>query len=90
MVTLSSKPLTSEKDGYLSLEFAGTNSFLDEAGKPMLPIYRKTFEFSRGAEIKGVTCEISNINEQVIHGKIIPAPEPIPLIFQTHMKQNQD
>jgi len=81
MITLSNTPLISEKDGYLSLEFAGTNSFLDESGKPMLPICRKAFEFSREAEIKGVTCEISNINEQVIDGKIIPAPESIPLIF---------
>ena len=85
-VTLSGKPLISEKNGYLSLEFVGTNSFLDEAGKPMLPICRKTFEFSRGAEINGVTCEISNINEEIIHGKIIPAPEPIPLIFPNSYK----
>jgi len=86
IVTLSNKPLTFEKDGYLSLEFAGTNSFLDEAGKPMLPIYRKTFEFSRGVEIKEVTCEISNIKEEITHGKIIPAPEPIPLTFSNTYK----
>ena len=67
MVTLSDEPLTLEKDGYLSLEFIGTNSFLDYAGKPMLPIYRKTFEFSRGAKINEVTCEYSNINEKIIH-----------------------
>ena len=86
IVTLSDKPFTSEKDGYLSLEFVGTNSFLDEPGNPMLPIYRKTFEFSRGVKISGVTCKYSDINEEIIHGKIIPAPESIPLNFPNSQK----
>ena len=81
IVHLSSKPSLSEEEGYLSLEFAGANSLLDEVGKPMLPIFRKTFEFSKDVKIKEVTCKYSNINEESINGKILPTPESLPLNY---------
>ena len=81
IVSLSSKPTLSEEEGYLSLEFVGANSLLDEVGKPMLPIYRKTFEFSKDVKIKEVTCKYLDINEESINGKILPTPESLPLNY---------
>jgi hypothetical protein len=55
------KPYTVEKDGYVSIEYAGTNGFLDEPGTPHLPIYQTVFEFSKDIKIYDVHLSFSKI-----------------------------
>ena len=51
-VTFSEQLIIGEKGDYLSVDLADADLTLDEPGKPMLPIYRATFTFSRNAKIK--------------------------------------
>ena len=81
VVTFSEQLVIKEKDGYLTLKLEGADSMSTEAGKPMLPMYRKTFMFSSAAKIKEITCDCSEIKEKVITGKIIPGPEAVPRCF---------
>jgi len=67
-----------KEEEYLHVSFDGTNSWLAEPGKPLLPIYIETFEFSHNARIEKIQCDFSKINEKSIAGKIAPCPEPIP------------
>ena len=64
---------------YIELSLEGSNSYLDDPGKPMIPIYRKTLEFSREVKIDKINCKYTNIISKIIENKIIPAPESIPL-----------
>jgi len=68
--------------GYIDLNLEGSNSFLDDPGKPMIPIYRKVLEFSKEVKINEIVCKYSNIKYENIDRKIIPAPESIPLNLQ--------
>ncbi len=74
-VKFSAQVEISKEDEYLNLNFEGTNSWLAEPGKPLLPIYVQTFEFSKNAKIKGVSCEYSTVEEKRISGVITPCPE---------------
>lgn len=72
------KQPTPEKRGdYFSLKVEGSNAFLTETGKPMLPVYITTFNFSKDVKIKSISCKYSNFKEKSISGKIIPNPEPV-------------
>jgi hypothetical protein len=77
-ITFTHSPVTTVEDDYVTLQFDGTNAVWDEAGKPMLPIYRTTFTFSHTVKIMDVSCVVSEMHEQCIDGKIKPAPEPMP------------
>jgi hypothetical protein len=78
-ITFSSKPLIFEEGDYLTIELPGTNTYLDEPGKPYLPIYQKVFEFSRETKIYDVSFEYSTTITESIHSKIIPSIESLPL-----------
>jgi len=77
-ITFSKHLAIQDKDGYLTVNLEGADSQLKEPGKPMLPVYHKTFTFSSTAKIKEVTCDYSETREKSISGKIIPAPELLP------------
>jgi hypothetical protein len=77
-VTFSEQLIIAEKGDYLSVDLEDADLILDEPGKPMLPVYRSTFTFSRNVKIKSISCDYSNIIEKRISGKIIPGPELIP------------
>jgi len=77
------------KGEYLSVNIAEANTVLRVTGKPMLPVYTKTFTFPRGTKIKNVECIISDITSEVIDGKIEPSPRPIPRIsLKNSINQN--
>jgi len=62
---------------YVSVNIDEANTFLRSTGKPMLPVYTKTFTFPRGTKIKNVECILSDITSNAIDGKIQPSPQPI-------------
>jgi len=64
---------------YISLNIDEANTVYMATGKPMLPVYTKTFTFPRGTKITNVECSVSDISSQVIDGKIEPAPAPVAL-----------
>lgn len=77
-----------EKDGYISLNIDGANSYLIEEGKPTLPVYRTTYTFSSAVKIKGITCSFSKIDETHINEKVIPGPKVITTDQQNNDNQN--
>jgi len=83
------------KGEYVSIDFQEANTFLKEPGKPMLPVYVKTFKFPFGTKIIDVKCKPSEIRQEIISGKINPSPRPIPLIsmqnsVNNYMKKTQE
>ena len=68
------------KGEYLSVNLKEANTFLRDTGKPLLPVFTKTFTFPFGTKIKNVECAISDITSEVIDGKILPSPRPVPRI----------
>jgi len=92
--SFSSKLMFSKKtityDGeYFSIDLDNTNSFLMDSGKPMLPSYTKTFTFPMGTKIKNVECTISSdVNREIIYGKIEPTPEAVSMILQNKLGLN--
>jgi len=66
-------------DEYSSVNVAEANTVLNSPGKPLLPVYVKTFTFPLGTKIIDVKCTTSDIKQETISGKIEPAPRPLPL-----------
>lgn len=85
-----SKPEFQFKGNYLTIHLDEANSHLNYPDKPMLPTYRKTFTFSRKAEIKSVTIRYSNILEEKINTKIIPAPRAVIEDYTHNIKLYED
>lgn len=77
------------KGEYLLINVGEANTFLMSPGKPMLPVYTKTYKFPFGTKIKDVEVTFSDVKQQVISGRIIPAPKPTPLI-SVNLDQNND
>ncbi len=71
------QPIPERRGDYFSLKVEGSNAFLTETGKPMLPVYITTINFSKDVKIKSISCKYSNFKEKSISGKIIPNPEPV-------------
>jgi hypothetical protein len=79
-VVFSHQEVLSQGD-YVSVDIDNANAVLMGAGKPMLPVYAKTFIFPLGTRIKSVECEmLSSIEENHLSGKIQPAPQPVPFL----------
>jgi len=68
------------KEDYITVSFNEANSYIDEPGKPMLPVCVKTYKFPIGTKIHDVEFTYSDIKKETISGKIKPAQKPIPLI----------
>jgi len=87
---ISFSQLTLEtKDGYLSINVGEANTFLKSPGKPILPVYVKTMTFALGTKIKDVDLTFSDVKQQMIPSKIIPASKPVPSI-SVNSDQNDD
>ena len=71
-----SEPKILEKEAFMELKVQGTNNYIFDAGKPMLPVYTKCISLPFGVKIKDVVCEAININSMSLNGKIKPAPLP--------------
>jgi len=68
------------KEEYISLSLDEATSLIQDAGKPMLPVVTKTFTFPLGTKIENIECTFSDISEEVISSKIMPAPRSKPLL----------
>ena len=86
-VSFSENLLIQKKSGYLSVDLGGTDSFLMDTGKPVLPVYHKTFMFSSAVKIKEVVCHYSEVKERSIVGKIIPAPEAVTRCYDNNVSR---
>jgi hypothetical protein len=77
---LLSAPIFKETDNYLTVDFKEATSMFLDTGKPMLPVVTKVYTFPLGTKIDDVTVTFSEINQQVLSKKIMPSPEPVPLL----------
>jgi hypothetical protein len=75
-----SAPIYKEKDSYLTVNLNEATSLLMDSGKPSLPVVTKVYTFPFGTKIDDVVVTFSEKNKQVLSKKIIPAPEPVPLL----------
>ena len=78
-----SEPEINKEGQYIILNILESSSFLMEPGKPMLPIYSKTFILPFGTIIKNVDCNPSQIEQKSITKEIKPSPKPVLLDFNT-------
>ena len=82
-----SKATIEAGEEYSSVDIKEANTVLNFPGKPLLPVYVETFEFPLGTKIIDVKCTPSDVKEEIISGKIEPAPRPQPL---TSLKNSVD
>jgi hypothetical protein len=73
-----STPEIKDNNEFLNIHLKETNSFIMNAGEPILPIYLKTIELPLGTRIKEIRCTYSEAEEIHISKKIIPALKPLP------------
>jgi len=77
---LLSAPIFKETDSYLTVDLNEATSLLLDTGKPMLPVVTKVYTFPFGTKINDVVVTFSEINKHVLSKKIMPSPEPVPLL----------
>ena len=75
-----SKPTIEDKGEYISLNINEASSYLQETGKPMLPIITKVYTLPYGSKINKIDVFTSETKELKLQKKIIPCPKPIPMI----------
>jgi hypothetical protein len=73
------EPTVVEKELFVELKSEGTNSWIFDAGNPMLPIRIETLTLPFGTTIDTIICEAQGIQTKVLSKKIMPAPQPVPL-----------
>jgi hypothetical protein len=73
------EPTVVEKEVFVELKSEGTNSWIFDAGNPMLPIRIETLTLPFGTTIDTIICEAQDIQTKVLSKKIMPAPQPVPL-----------
>jgi hypothetical protein len=74
-----SEPSLVQNNAYVELRSEGTDSWIFDAGSPMLPRRIETITLPFGAKILDVSCIASGVQTKVLAQKIRPAPQPIPL-----------
>lgn len=74
-----SEPTVVEKEVFVELKSEGTNSWIFDAGNPMLPIRIETLTLPFGSTIDNIICDAQDIQTKVLSKKIMPAPQPVPL-----------
>lgn len=75
-----SKATIKSKEDFVSINIEEANTILKEPGKPILPVYVKTYKFPIGTKIIDVECTPSEVRQEIISAKIEPALRPVPLI----------
>lgn len=74
-----SEPTIIEKEVFVELQSEGTESWILDAGSPMLPRRIETLAFPFGTTIQNIECVASGVQLKVVPQKIMPAPQPMPL-----------
>ena len=89
--SISLTDLSIESEGeYLVLDFSEANTYISNPGKPMLPVFVKTYKFPIGTKIYDVEFTYSDVKKEILSGKIKPAPKPVPLISLETTSQNSN
>ncbi|HDM67307.1 MAG TPA: peptidase C25, partial [Thermoplasmatales archaeon] len=78
MVVHVSDPIIVDKGEFVTVEVKELTNYLSEPGKPLLPLYIRTFTFPVGTKILSVDVK-SSYREIHLAKKIEPAPSPVPL-----------
>ena len=74
-----SEPTIVEKESYIQLNSEGTDSWIFDAGSPMLPRRIETVTLPFGATVTDIYCVATGVESKVLSQKIMPAPQPMPL-----------
>ena len=74
-----SEPKLSVNGEYCSIKLAEVNTYLQNPGRPALPVIIKTFTFPIGTIISDVFCQPENIQEKRISRCVGYASKPVPL-----------
>ena len=88
VIKFENEPILSNNGDYFNIEFEGSNSYINEPGNPVLPKYRRIFEFSKDVKINNLIFSYNDIFENNIIGKITPAAQSIPL--NEELSENHD
>jgi len=64
-----------EGETFVELEIEGTNNYIFNGGKPMLPIHTKTLSLPFGVKIKDIKCEVQDVETMTLSSKILPSPQ---------------
>ncbi len=72
-----SQPIIKEKKEAMILTIDGANSVIAEPGKPILPVYTKTYSFPFGTRIKKVECVFSGPIKYDLPKRLKCASEPL-------------
>jgi hypothetical protein len=81
--SFSNEVTLAEDDGYLQVTCEGIDHYLEDTGKPRLPVTLHTYEFSREVKIEDITLIPTVVKEQILNQKIIPVAQAVPLDQQT-------
>jgi len=73
------KPNVVEKDTFVELQIEGADTWIFDAGSPLLPVKTETIYLPFGATIDNIECIAQNIQTMVLSKKIEPAPQPVVL-----------
>jgi len=73
------EPTIVEKESYIQLNSEGTDSWIFDAGSPMLPRRIETVTLPFGATVTDIYCIATGVESKVLSQKIMPAPQPMPL-----------
>jgi len=85
-----SEPIFEEIDDYINVNLKEATSTNMETGKPMLPVVTKVYTYPLGTIVNDVEVEFSGTKEYVLSKKIMPAPEPIPLLPTVSKQVSED
>lgn len=66
-------------NNYLIPQMKGTNTYLENSGKPMLPVCHLTYTFKENIELNNVQCYFGDTREVTISKKILPSESTYPL-----------
>ncbi len=73
-----SSPIINEIDGYVTIDVKESTSMIMSTGKPMLPVFSKTYIYPVGTQIEDVQVSMDTVKttvNQIVH----PAPKPVAL-----------
>jgi hypothetical protein len=71
------EPTFVEKESFVQVNSEGTDSWIFDAGSPMLPRRIETLTLPFGTTVKNVVCLAWGVQTMVLSQKIMPAPQPV-------------
>ena len=74
------EPTWEPVDGYISLQLDGAPGYVRVAGAPLLPFWGRMLSFPVDTRILEVGLDNATYEEHVLAERILPAPEPVPLV----------